>query len=357
MRNTPFLSSLHRPMYASRTLISLLALWAVSASCSVDHGISYMTDDAWLKLGQTEAVGALFEPKEVGSGTLRRLRNLGYVRLGLDVWRREVQLDKQEEAWALGANTLTNIDAIGILSIDRHNGAEPYIYDTLQSLFSELPQGSVVNVFVGDDDAEYVSLPVLTKKIGATWAQQVHVIGTDKAIADHFRKHRFTLIERSTWNYARVMRAYRGSKHYLVTEDDVAWGQRSVAYLDHMLNNPQPPVITAYNWRCDKLPGGSSDAFSDIEILSMPLHWYHQNFSGTQAMLFSAKHNTTIGNHLLLHTGRRPYDLEMDAFLRARDLHIGVTQPSMVQHQGVKTTGLGSHHTSKCFRLTFPEPK
>lgn len=353
MKSFRAISALFSPASVNYPMLGLFGMMLCVASCH-DHEVSYMSDDHWLRLGQQTPIHGTFSPKEEGSGTLRRLRTLGFVQQNDGTWRREAILDKNEVALPLAEGSLKNIDAVGILSIDRHNGSEPYIYSTLQSLFSELPEGSTVNVFVGDDDDTYVSYPVLKEKIGEKWARQVNVIPTEARTAEHFRRYNYSLVERATWNYARMLRAYKGSKHYLVTEDDVSWGVRSISYLDHMLQEPQPSVISTYNWRCGKLPGGSASPMTDIEILSMPLHWYHKRFSGLQAMLFSAKDIASIGNHLLMHAGRKPHDLELDHFLRSRDLHIGVTQPSMVQHEGVKTTGLGYHHTSQCFLPIFP---
>ena len=77
-------------------------------------------------------------------------------------------------------------------------------------------------------------------------------------------------------------------------------------------------------------------------------------FECTQAMYFDATLAQGLGAYILLRLHEKPYDLLLGDFVRNNRLLLGYAYPSMVQHVGESTTGLGEFHQSSCFVDPLP---
>jgi hypothetical protein len=83
------------------------------------------------------------------------------------------------------------------------------------------------------------------------------------------------------------------------------------------------------------------------------LHYPVAAFYGTQAMYYPEPVRIGFCNFLRdngVEDYRGPYDLVLREYLRLMRLNLFVTDPCLVQHIGVISTGLGSYHQSTRFR-------
>ena len=319
----------------------------------------------WQKTADDRAAWARFMQTSVGDSVDRAvlpahlrhgMAGLGFVADDEHTYRR-VMPAAVAPAWVpMHSPRLPQVDTIAIISIARPDAGEPYIYATLRSLFATISPDIEVNVIVGDDNPAYLAADVLAHQLGAGPAGHVHVWPATAAWADHLHEH-LGVHARAAWNYSRALAGYRGSRGLLLLEDDVVWAHEAAAPLAHLLGPPSPPAISLYNFFCGRLPGGSSATEGPSHILSVAARDLPWKFSRTQTMLYQAALVAPMAHYMQLRLEVLPLDLLVGEFMAEHELTFGFAEPSMVQHIGRHTTGLGSFHASPCFPPgVYPAP-
>ena len=243
------------------------------------------------------------------------------------------------------------VDAVALITIDRNNGEEPYIYSTLRSVFSVFPPETQVNVLVGDANSDFVGPEALRREIGADWAARVHVWPTD-ARTSAFIHQRFLPQRRGGWNYARALRSYSGERGLVLMEDDVVWAAGAIDDMKRLLG-ASPLATTFYNFDCFGPEG--ADISTSSPTLLHPVRVRDSKFVCTQGMYFTAALANRLGEHVHRRIHERVWDYIMELLFQDQDLTIGFTLPSLVQHTGVKSAGVTPYfHTTPCFANDRP---
>lgn len=371
MNNIRLASVLKRSAFAF--LSFLVASPAKTAlATEVPH---FLTDAQWLALDASTSLRECIEVGAVEMEATRRLGSLGFdTSADANAWTFipgpdgprftsprdevfckfadlgfEVPLVKLDTS---SAQEIRSFDTIAIISIDRKSPGEPYLYKTLRSLFEELPQDVPVNVLVGNSDVTYVSPKELVARLGERNAARVHIFATPPEAELFLTKH-FSRMGWATWNYGRALRSYRGKSHLLLLEDDVVFSQISLPVLERWTQAGIPPVMSLYNYYCELLPGASENPKETMKVLAYPARALDWEFARTQAMIYDASVARDIGNYLSVRIEKRPLDLMVDEWMRQHDIVLGFAQPSVVQHIGVESSGLGARHQSRCFNSVF----
>lgn len=344
----------HRPRRFARLphFLALLTVPLALAACGEGHDPAAL--EAWYDEVETVQVREALAPDDAFASA-RRMRAAGFVYED-GRWERRADLTASPAAVRLPQGAMRHVDAVSVLSIDRHNGALPYLYATLRSVFAELPADAAINVFVGNDDLDYVAPETLDAMVFAGASERVNVVeGAPRDVA-FMRGAGFTVWERSSWNYARMLRAYTGSGYHVTLEDDVLLSRGSLRVLDALLATSQPHVLSLYNRRCTSVPNFEPARREGPQLASARRDQVKGRFWGTQGVAFRAEEGLAAGRYLQAYLGEQPFDLLLDRFMRERQRELGYAYPSMVQHMGVQTTGLGYHHQSDCFVEAYPEP-
>ena len=303
---------------------------------------------AWSASTEAIPVGGVLEEQALGPAGPWQMRALGFTPVHDRRWQRQAAVNASLTAKPLGADALPHVGAISVLSIDRNNGQTPYLYATLRSLFDELPADAVVNVFVGDASLDYVQPDRLAEHVGLDAALRVHVVGSDQGVLDYMQVADFTRSERASWNYARMLRAYRGPLWHLTFEDDVELGRGSLRAFEALVGGRQPDVLSLYNNKC-----WGEDTPLEFAKPRIKRHG-RSSFWGTQSVAFFGAASYDVGTYVQAHLGELPFDLLINRYLKRGAYSLGYVYPSMVQHMGVLTSGLGFHHTSDCYMALYP---
>lgn len=300
-------------------------------------------------------VAQVVDREQDGLSTQSRMRAAGFTGEP-DNWRREAALTASPTLQPLSTGAMQHVGAVSVLSIDRHNGQPPYLYATLRSLFAELAEGEPVNVFVGDDQLAYVEFEALTRELGEDWAARVNVIGSASADVAYMREQNFSVWERATWNYARMLRAYTGPHYHLTFEDDVLLSRGSLQILDGLSHEGSAAIVSLYNANCERTPGAQKGPADGARVVSHRHHRSKKRFWGTQGVAYRGTASARVGRSLQARLGEEPFDLLVDSYMRHEKMTMGYMLPSVVQHMGALTTGLGFHHVSSCFVDDYPAP-
>lgn len=353
-----------RPLAPQTAFFSLRVTLAATLFAGFATGCGEVRDpadlEAWYNSVQTVQLREAVIPGLDAFASDKRMRAAGFVRR-TDRWERQADLTLSPPAVALGTGAMRHVRAVSVLSVDRRNGSEPYIYATLRSLLAELPDDGVVNVFVGNADVDYVSAERLQQKVFAGGEiagtpARVHVVAADAADVDYMNQAHFSLSERASWNYARMLRGYAGDGYHVTFEDDVLLGRGSLWILDELLERSRPHVLSLYNHRCDRVPGFDRARRGTAQLATERHDIAGGGFWGTQSVAFRGDQGVAAGRYLQAYLGDKPFDKLLDRYLSERQRVFGYAVPSMVQHMGVQTTGLGFHHQSRCFADTYPAP-
>ncbi len=258
---------------------------------------------------------------------------------------RQARLDTTFSSVPAECEELSHIDCVTMSTIERRTSDKQYVYDTLRSVFATFPVGVQVNLAVGDDRTEFVSRKRLHAELGPLHAEQVHVWAASPAQTAHLKD--FKVARRAAWNYARAIRSYQGSTGLLLMEDDVQWAAGGINRFDYWLAGHRLPVISLYNYQGPPFP--DDRRFTLADLVTTHINEPRHIFDCTQAMYIAAPVTRALGDFILLRAHLRPYDLLLDTFCASHRLSIGHTYPSLVQHIGEHTNGLGRFHQSNCF--------
>jgi hypothetical protein len=315
---------------------------------------AFLTDAQWLELARNTPLGGYIDTSQIEIMASLRLYSLGFGSLGPQRYVHVAPLEATTPLVPTCDAELDAIDAIAIISVDRGLNETPYLYNTLRNVLTHFPQGVQINVMVGDDNADYVAPAKLKEVLGDAWAQRVHVHVPHASVAAFLRDHADVRV-RMTWNYARTLRSYLGARHLLLMEDDVQWAYRAAKALNDGLSEAPEAILSAYNRACNLLPGVNLDNLWTPSFVRFPLRCVDLAFACTQAMVFHAPVVGPMGDFIGVRLGKAPVDMLIDLFARLHDLPVTYAQPSMVQHMGKQTTGLGKFHKSQCFSPIYPD--
>jgi hypothetical protein len=247
-----------------------------------------------------------------------------------------IAFDKDDEAeQKTGPMTLNKINLV-ISTVWRE---ETYLDATLDSLSSEYPISSdhPVCLVVGSPVTThldcYRSHPGVTiVEMGPhAWAW----------IKNNNVRHR------ATWNYHRCLtQCMGGEQGSLVLEDDVRFARGWRLRLDMTLEALESRydtgfVLTIYDpWKC--IPQES------------PLYaeYPREKFTGTQGVYYPSRVREDFAKYLRVNgviANRDHYDYLLRDYLIQEDILLFATAPSLIQHMGRNTTGLGVWHQAPGF--------
>ena len=196
------------------------------------------------------------------------------------------------------------------------------------------------------------------------------------AYVDHYRQSGISIVDmgpstwswienlalrhRATWNYYRCLtQPAGGSGGTLVIEDDIRFARGWLSRL------------TATLAALDEAAAGDF-ALSLYCPADFPLEAYLrgqlyaeyplERFYGTQAVYYTAKTRRGFGAFLKKHgvvANQAPYDILLRYYLYEAGLPLFATAPSLVQHMGKQSTGLGGWYEAPSFMedVTGPLPE
>ena len=231
--------------------------------------------------------------------------------------------------------TLENIN-VAITTVWR---PENYVASTLDSLFSEYPAygDPPVSLVVGSPQTEhlacYRSLPgVKVVEMGThTWSW----------IENNDVRHKVT------WNYHRCLtQCEMGERGSLILEDDVKFAKGWRTRLDTTLVALEAEFVAAfvltiydpYGWR----PKGN------LLYTKYPL----ERFVGAQGLYYPAQVRQGYAKFLKRHgvvANKDHCDYLLRDYLIQENLPLFATVPSLIQHRGRNTTGVGTWHEAPGF--------
>lgn len=216
---------------------------------------------------------------------------------------------------------------------------ENYLESTLNSLSSEYPISSdqPVSLVVGSPVTTHVNRYLPHPKIRIiemgpnAWAW----------IKDNRLRHR------ATWNYHRCLtQCTGGERGTLILEDDVrfAYGwrlrlDRTLAALESRFGSEF--VLTIYD--AQNCTPEESSLYADYQ---------RESFFGTQGVYYPAKVRQSFAKYLRMNgviANKNHYDYLLRDYLIQEDIPLFATSPSLIQHMGRNTTGLGVWHEAPGF--------
>lgn len=227
-----------------------------------------------------------------------------------------------------------------------------YLEETLGSLATERPFGAdrSVSLVLGSPFSGYVD----------HYRQVSGVSIVDMGPSTWSWIENLALRHRATWNYYRCLtQPAGGAGGTLVIEDDVRFARGWLARLTATLAaleaaSTQDFVLSLY---CPAdFPLASY--FRGELYVECPLN----QFYGTQAVYYTARARQGFGAFLKKHgvvANREPYDVLLWQYLSEVGLPLFATAPSLVQHMGKQSTGLGGWHDAPSFQedVTGPLPE
>lgn len=334
------------------SLKSLYRLAAAMAACLAACSTGGLEEPHWLPAALNTAPNASFTVSKDDTAALHTLHALGFARLDMGRYRRQVDLLEHGTLVPSAMQALPEIDAIAIISIHRpFLGDKQYIYDTLRSLNAELPNDAQINILVGNADVGYLSRDILAREAGADLADRVHITAAPEPVSHFFNDELISTGPRAAWNYARALRSYSGSKHLLLLEDDISLSKNSISQLRPFLAAAPVSVLALFNDRCASIGPtyfhkGSALSVGGKQVLR------NSDFPTLQAMVFSADVANDAGEYLVTRAGRESHDYMLGRFFGQTRSILGYVQPSIAQHEGRRTTGLSGPNSvpySTCY--------
>ena len=294
----------------------------------------------WLPDALDTPIGEHFKIAYDDGDALHTLQALGFAKVAEGHYLRKVDLMPHGTLVPSAMEDLPDIDAIAVISIYRpFLGDRQYVYDTLRSLMSHLPQQAQINMLVGNADTAYLAPEVLAQYISPDEAKRVHITAAPADVSQFFVEENVSTAHRATWNYARALRSYAGHKHLLLLEDDISMAANGLAHLQKYLNTPPVSVFTLYNDRCTPMAQTFRRPGSDITIGAKVIE-RNRDFPTTQAILYASDVAHEAGEYIVTRAGRESYDYMLGRFFAQTRSTLGYVQPSIVQHEGRQTTGL-----------------
>ncbi|MCW3100250.1 MAG: hypothetical protein JWL77_5868 [Chthonomonadaceae bacterium] len=222
---------------------------------------------------------------------------------------------------------------LAIVTVKRE---DDYFHATLTSM----QPSDRVDVVVGSVDADYLD------RYRTAGRLCIHQVDPEEW---ETRKD-LVVQQRASWNYWRGLALTTNrDRGIAIFEDDVRFG-------------------TAWRHRLEQVVQAAEEVYGDNFVLSLycPYGFFAEGdnrgkliceypidiFAGTQGMYYPAKLRHRFAEYLKAHgvdSYRIPYDFLLKEFLVQEGIPLLTTSPSLVQHVGHKTTGLGFCHISPFF--------
>lgn len=215
---------------------------------------------------------------------------------------------------------------------------EKYLDATLTSLSSEYPirRDQPVSLVVGS--------PVTTHLNCYRSQPGIVVVEMGQYAWDWIKNN--SLRQRATWNYYRCLTQCIGERGTLILEDDVRFAcgwrvrmDRTIATLESRLDSRF--MLTIYDpWKCD--PKGNC----------LYAEYPRARFTGTQGVYYPANMRQGFAQYLKVKgviRNKNHYDYLLRDYLIQEDIPLFATTPSLIQHMGRNTTGLGAWHQAPGF--------
>lgn len=166
----------------------------------------------------------------------------------------------------------------------------------------------------------------------------------------------FSLSRRASYNYWRCLSMGRRTKGGLIVfEDDIqfalGWEKRFHKALVEAKKLFKDNFIITLYVHTPMIPRGYEFG-NTYEIYDIDA------FFGTQAVYFTDRTRIAFAEYLKRNAIDRPglpYDMELRMFCHSTGAKIIATTPSLIQHVGLETTGLGGFHQAKQFFPVLPE--
>ena len=216
---------------------------------------------------------------------------------------------------------------------------ENYLESTLNSLSSEYPfHGSrPVSLVVGSPQTAYL----------APYRAQTGIVIVEMGANTWVWIKNNSLHHKATWNYHRCLtQCAGGERGTLILEDDVrfacGWRARldeTVAVLERRFGSGF--VLTIYDPH-DRQPKESC----------LYAEYPREKFTGTQGVYYPAEMRQGFAKYLKVKGvigNKDHYDYLLRDYLIQEDIPLFATSPSLIQHMGRNTTGLGVWHQAPGF--------
>ena len=226
-----------------------------------------------------------------------------------------------------------------------------YLEDTLSSLTHERPFRADRPVFLvlGSPASAYV----------AHYRQVSGVSLVDMGPSTWAWIENLALRRRATWNYYRCLtQPAGGAGGTLVIEDDVrfarGWLPRLAATVAALKESAGDFALSLYcPWDFPRAAYLEGRLYAEYPL---------ERFYGTQAVYYTAKTRQGFAAYLKKHgvvANREPYDVLLWQYLSEAGLPLFAAAPSLVQHRGTQSTGLGVWHDAPSFQedVTGPLPE
>ena len=163
---------------------------------------------------------------------------------------------------------------------------------------------------------------------------------------------RIGLHHRASWNYWRCLEHGKAWRRLLVIEDDVVFARGWEDYLGRVIGEVEVRVrdyvLSLYSPYPVTNPGRRTFATVARGV-----------FYGTQGVLFAGGAAAGFADYLRRHgveSFKTNYDLNLKAYTEVSGTPLFTTDPSLIQHIGERTTGIGHYHTSPSFREDLGGP-
>ena len=332
--------------------VNIVACLCAAACGTPDAAADNLDVPAWMAQAMSLPVGQMFTVAPDGDAAIHSLHALGYARLEEGVYERRVDLLQTERLVLSHMLELPEIDAVAILSVYRPNLDEQYIYPTLRSLLTELPETAQINILVGNAETAYLQPQVLDAQVAPRASSRIHLMLTPQPVADFFGKEPIRTSPRAAWNYARALRSYVGRSHLMVFEDDITLAKNSLSQLRPWLKEPRTPIFALYNDRCYALSRLWSRSDSALGVGPSTIR-KNRDFPTLQAMIYSKTVAAEAGSYVALRAGRETHDYMLGRYFSQTPTVLGYVHPSVAQHWGLQTTGLSGATSlpySQCYQ-------
>jgi hypothetical protein len=222
-----------------------------------------------------------------------------------------------------------------ITTVQRPGG---YIHKTMASLGPDLP----LRLVVGCPDASYLD--------AYRCHPQVEIMDLPASQWEEMQKYK--VHRRASWNYWRtlVLGAKRSPCRGLaIFEDDVKLARGWRARLGATISRLESIAGTNFVLALYIARSGRPEA----RCVARSFQRYDiDNFWGTQGMYYTDSLRLAFANYLKaegVDKFRIPYDILLKEFLKRRNIPLFVAVPTLVQHIGMVSTGLGNFHNTEWF--------
>ena len=348
---------------SSRLHIVLAALVGIVGACkdaAEPNTQPPLDSPAWMASAMEMSVGRNLVLEHDDEAAQYTLQALGFAHVGERRYTRMTNLLAPEALTPSVMPTLPEIDAVAVISVYRPKlKQDQYIYPTLRSLLTELPEGGIVNVLVGNGDTAYLDDAMLIEHVGADAPARVRVMAPPEGVAAFFARDDIATAPKAAWNFSRALRSYRGGQHLLVLEDDVQLSRRGLQHMRPYLKHAPVDVFALYNDRCDFVPNTLRRADTELALGIVPIR-KNADFPTLQTLVISAHAANDAGEYLVTRAGRESHDYMLGRYFAMTHSKLAYVNPSISQHVGFQTTGLSGPDSlpwSRCFVEALGEIK